>query len=182
MLTMRHCADTPKGLRPHQEMSSRSNTVLPCPLLCLPRELRDRIYEYAFSDARYVGARNLLLLLTCRQVHVEAGILGFSLTNFFVEDLHVGYINRRLRKLSEEQIESIKHLSGVAFWFIKTNTEYVGGPFLSQRIPLARLDLVLRFCLPGKSSCTLSTRYVLASLAALRRVSICFIPLRALEH
>jgi len=149
MLTRRCCADTPKEFIPQRKMSFHPDTALPCALLCLPRELRDRIYEYAFSDEVYVGSENLHLLRTCHQIHAEAGTLGFSLTKFHLEDLHVGYINRRLKVLSEKQIASIAHLSGVATWFIKGSSEYVGGPFLSRQMALARLDLVLRFYLPG---------------------------------
>jgi hypothetical protein len=47
-------------------------------------EIRHYIYGYAFDDEDFIGSKNLTLLLTCRQIYLEAKTVAFEKTLFYL--------------------------------------------------------------------------------------------------
>ncbi|KAF1990089.1 hypothetical protein K402DRAFT_401560 [Aulographum hederae CBS 113979] len=55
-------------------------------LLTIPGELRNYIWEYLFETSEIVGAANLGLLLTCKQIYKETRGIAFANTTFIVRN------------------------------------------------------------------------------------------------
>ncbi|KAK5121165.1 hypothetical protein LTR85_005649 [Meristemomyces frigidus] len=110
-------------------MASTPSSTRSCRFLKLPPELRNRIYELAFTTEAEEGTNiNLLdaagptkaLLLTCRQIHSEA--VGFhkqayrrywTTSKFTLSTLNFSpraELVSALNKLSHVDVEQIKHL------------------------------------------------------------------------
>jgi hypothetical protein len=94
------------------------------PLLQLPRELRDEIWELAFNSTRLTfGLRNtprygerylkpaphsLALLRVCRQIHIETRDIWLQRVTFNFEDPQT--MLNRLSELPESTVSRIRHL------------------------------------------------------------------------
>jgi len=91
--------------RPHATMQPESR------LLSLPAELRLLVYSFIFSFGWNPPPSSLCLapLLVCKQIHTEARLLAFSLTNFSLARSYP--LRPYLGVLDCEQIRSIRHLT-----------------------------------------------------------------------
>lgn len=135
------------------------------PLLRLPGELRNRIYEFIFEDitfeikhSAYIPTQspnprpvhNLALLQTCRQIHSEAKVLPLVLRTICFRDM-TG-LNRLVRSLATDQrcaITSLRYklISG------RVNstkmTEYNLMRYLTIHLPWWGLNMHKMPVLPG---------------------------------
>lgn len=107
------------------------------PLLRLPAELRNKIYEYTIggyvielfestkkphynmlsqADGHYTALANpTVLSKTCRQLHKETALLPYSLNTFHGR---IRYIHKFLKGLTKAQREQIKSLE---IFFVRTD-------------------------------------------------------------
>lgn len=115
-----------KGKAPSTAVTQRS---IRSTLLCLPAEIRNRIYELVFwqSDGIHIdGAQDMVeppenfLAITevCRQIHAETRLLVYSVNTFFV-DFHFVFW---LRSLEDDQRKAISSIELPFTHFMRLNS------------------------------------------------------------
>ncbi|KIW03071.1 uncharacterized protein PV09_05717 [Verruconis gallopava] len=84
-------------------------------LLDLPRELRDMIFEWLYSDWSVGGAKSLALLRTCRQLYHEASKVAFERALFRIHTEHwpnpEHFRARHLARIAPDARAAIRHLA-----------------------------------------------------------------------
>jgi hypothetical protein len=127
------------------------------PLLRLPAELRNRVYEYVFGDVRLIlgnwpGARimtttghdanALALATTSCQLYVETKLLPFVLGHLLAYS--VGYLMSGIKKLGPEQRQAIRNIEfdyyDSDFSIFKRNS----GEIFSSTLPAPSLQDLVR--------------------------------------
>lgn len=95
----------------------------------MPAEIRNSIFEYAFKqsgagfklknkgvvvlDEDYSAQLQLQCLRTCKQIHMDAGLLAFHRTAFVTTNLFIN-IPDRLAQLPTEHLEALRSITFVA--------------------------------------------------------------------
>ncbi|KAF2860494.1 hypothetical protein K470DRAFT_70792 [Piedraia hortae CBS 480.64] len=94
----------------HEIIYPQSNPTPPkMSLLILPPEVRNAIYAFHFPPQ--VDPQSLSLLLVCKQIHREAGLLAFSRTNFPTTIPSPAAFASLTSTLTTEQISLIRYVT-----------------------------------------------------------------------
>jgi hypothetical protein len=127
------------------------------PLLRLPAELRNRVYEYVFGDVRLIlgnrpGARimtntghdanALALATTSRQLYVETKLMPFVLGHLLAYS--VGYLMSGIKKLGPEQRQAIRNIEFAYYDSDFTIFNRNSGEIFSSILPAPSLQDLVR--------------------------------------
>jgi hypothetical protein len=140
------------------------------PLLHLPGEIRNSIYEYVLQeDAPYrlatamiledlrkvslfpVVPHRLALLRTCRQLYLETALLPFQLNIFaFRSRTFRDFVSSQLTRAQRHAIRGIETCihAGEGLWWLVSRVESLWSPRY-EKVAIAADDLAFRTLLPG---------------------------------
>lgn len=153
---------TPKG----QEMEVAKTNSESSSLLLLPREIRDTIWKYVLGNKVFecgnshfkkrtiifnsmAAKHDISLLLTCRQIYVETGLVTYQVSNFVTEAHAIrieGYFFPSLRKIKAAHRQHIHKVVLQMTWLLGSN--WVAFPLVATEFCrlLPGLRLVTFFC------------------------------------
>jgi hypothetical protein len=144
---------TAQLLTMHSSALNQTNS----PLLRLPAELRNRVYEYVFGDVRLIlgncpGARimtntghdvsALALATTSRQLYVETKLLPFVLGHLLAYS--VGYLMSGIKKLGPEQRQAIRNIESDYYDSDFSIFNRNSGEIFSSTLPAPSLQDLVR--------------------------------------